>query len=521
MKKDNFYKANQKLLDRKIKYIPLRYIFSALVSVAIVCAVITICVLLCYHFSWFYFAVMLGQLACVLNLIALDGNPDYKLPWLLLILVLPVIGFLLYMIFASRKLKKKYIKRLKLLAKRSYEKDDKELFDELKEQSKNAYCQATLLTKSAYAHLFTNTKLKYYPSGEETFKDMLIDLKKATQFIYLEYFIIDGGKFWNSILEILYQKAQSGVEVKVLYDDIGCMKTLPSKYYKLLNKIGINSATFSPFKGMANSEFNNRNHRKMMIIDGYIAYTGGINVADEYINEEERFGHWKDSAIRIEGEACWEFTSLFVTDFGISVKNVPKIENNIYPEYKIDQKNGFIIPFGDGPKPLYEKEVGKAIIQSMLSNATKYVYITTPYLIIDSDLCQSIEDAALRGVKVKIIVPRIPDKKIIFNLTKSYFPRLMKSGVEIYQYEPGFIHAKTYLVDDEIAMLGTINLDYRSLVHHFENGVWLYKCDVIKDIKKDVEDVLTISSQVREQDVKLTPFKAFVKAILRIFAPLM
>ncbi|MBR2871026.1 MAG: cardiolipin synthase [Clostridia bacterium] len=515
------YKVNKKLLERKINYIPIRYIIAALISILEVVAIIGGVVALCILSQWFYLGVIVAQLACVLRLMSSDGNPDYKLPWLFFILAFPVIGFMLHTIFASRKLKRKYIKRLKALEKKTYEKDDSELFEHLKEQSPIAYSQAKMLCSSAYTHLFTNTAQKYFSSGEEAFKSMLIDLENAQRFIYLEFFIIDGGKFWNSILEILCNKVKQGVEVKVLYDDIGCMKTLPGDYYKTLNKVGIKAATFSRLKGNANSEFNNRNHRKLLIIDGSVVYTGGINLADEYINEVERFGHWKDTAIRLEGEACWEFTSLFVTDYGISVKKIPQTENLLYPACEQKQDNGFIIPFGDGPKPIYEREVGKGIIQSMLANATKYAYITTPYLVIDNDICQTIEDTALRGVKVKIVVPHVPDKKIIFAMTKSYYSRLMKAGVEIYEYEPGFIHAKTYVVDDEIAMLGTINLDYRSLVHHFENGVWMYKCECIKDIKKDVEQVLSVSVKVSEQTTNLTPVKRFVRAILRIFAPLM
>ena len=287
----------------------------------------------------------------------------------------------------------------------------------------------------------------------------------------MEYFIIEEGTFWNSILEILKKKAAVGVEVKVLYDDIGCMMTLPGDYYKTLKSYGIEARPFSRLRGNADSEFNNRSHRKIMVIDGKIGYTGGVNIADEYINEIVKFGHWKDTAIRLEGEAVWELTKLFLVDFGINVKKLLAARNDWYPVQRNNSAQGYIIPFGDGPHPIYERRVGKSVIQNMLSSATRYAWITSPYLIIDNDLCTTFENTALRGVDVRIIVPHIPDKKLVFGMTRSFYHRLMAAGVKIYEYEPGFIHAKSYLVDDDYAMIGTINLDYRSLVHHFENGV--------------------------------------------------
>lgn len=455
-----------------------------------------------------------------LKIIASDDNPDYKIPWMLFVLILPVIGLMLYFIFASRKLKKKYLKRLNDLKNMSYKSNDSITFNQLKEQDKFAHNQARMLCNIAETHLFTNTKQKYFTSGEEYFKSLLDDLKNATKFIYLEFFIIEEGLFWNSILEVLKEKAKKGVEVKVVFDDIGCMSTLPGNYSKILKSFGIEATPFSRLKGSADSEFNNRNHRKIVVIDGYIGYTGGINIADEYINEIERFGHWKDVGIRLEGEAVWEMTKLFLIDFGINVKHMPSPTNNIYPKANITEK-GYIIPFGDGPKPLYERRVGKSIIQNMLNNAVNYVYITTPYLIIDNELCVSIENTALRGVDVRIIAPHIPDKKLIFNMTKSYYKRLIDAGVKIYEYKPGFVHAKTYIADDKYAIVGTINLDYRSLVHHFENGVWMYDCDSIKDIKFDIDNTLSKSIEITTSMLKTSILNRFFRALVRIFAPML
>ena len=298
------------------------------------------------------------------------------------------------------------------------------------------------------------------------------------------------------------------------------MTKLPGNYAKQLKKFGIEATPFSRMKGQADNEFNNRNHRKMTIIDGVIGYTGGINIADEYINENIKFGHWKDVGVRLQGDAVWELTRLFLVDFGINIKTPLNLPDNLYPSSDVKEE-GYVVPFGDGPKPLYLRRVGKSIIQNMLATACEYVYITSPYLIIDNELCVSIENAALRGVDVRIIVPHIPDKKIVFNMTKSYYKRFIESGVKIYEYEPGFIHAKTYLADDKFAIIGTINLDYRSLVHHFENGVWLYNCSAIKDLKKDITDTLTKSIEVTPNMLKTNIFNRIFRALVRIFAPML
>ena len=506
--------------EREINYIPIRYIFAFLITIFEVVAIIGVMIALCMYVPYFYTAVMITTIAVELKIIASDDNPDYKIPWMLLVLIVPVVGLMLYFIFGSRKLKKKYIKRLNDLKKLSYNKDNGELLKRLENENSIASNQVKMLMNIADTNLFTNTKQTYYCSGEEYHKALLEDLNKATKFIYLEYFIIEEGKFWNSILDILKQKAQKGVEIKVAFDDIGCMSTLPGDYAKQLKKHGIEATPFSRIKGQADNEFNNRNHRKITVIDGIIGYTGGINIADEYINEVKRFGHWKDSGIRLEGEAVWELTKLFLIDFGINIKKPLNLPNNLYPSADI-KESGYVVPFGDGPKPLYERRVGKTIIQNMLATATRYVYITTPYLIIDNELCTSIENAALRGVDVRIIVPHIPDKKFVFSMSKSYYKRFIECGVKIYEYEPGFIHAKTYLADDKYAIIGTINLDYRSLVHHFENGVWLYDCECITDLKNDINATLIKSIQITPKMLKTNIFNRIFRALVRLFAPML
>lgn len=515
-------KTNNRIMRRSIPYIPLRYIIATLITIIEVLVVIGAVVFLCYSFPVFYLAAYLTQVYCVLSIIASNDNPDYKIPWLLWVLVLPIVGFMLYFLFYSRKLKKKYIKRLKYLYNKSYEKDDSELILELDKENPEAGSLAKMLLNISGAHLFEGTKQKYFSLGEQMYESMLSDLKKAEKFIFMEYFIIKKGEFWGSILEILKQKASSGVEVKLIYDDIGCMRTLPGGYYKTLKKFGIEATPFSRLKGNLDSEFNNRNHRKIMVIDGIIGYTGGVNIADEYINKTDRFGHWKDCGLRLEGDGVKELTKLFLIDYGLNVKKIEEERNNRYPTtQKFNNEKGYLIPFGDGPKPIYSRYVGKSVINSMLSTANKYAYIMTPYLIVDSELCQAIEDASLRGVDVQIIVPHVPDKKIVFSMTKSYYQRFIKSGVKIYEYKPGFIHGKVYLVDDMYAMVGTINLDYRSLVHHFENGVWMYNVDCIKDIKTDFEQTFNKSIEMTDAGEKIGLLRKMFRSIVKIFAPLM
>ena len=520
MKRKYKIQAGERTIEREYNYIPVRYIIAVLITILEILAIIGIVVACCYYIPYFYVAAFITEVFCVIKIVASDDNPDYKVPWLLFVLILPIAGFMLYFLFYSRKLQKKFIRRLDELKKYRYESDQAKILEELELENAHASAQAKMLCSISGASVFGNTRQTYYPLGEDMWQAMLPDLEKAERFIFMEYFIIEEGRFWNSILDILKQKAASGVTVRVLYDDIGCMGTLPGDYHKTLRSYGIEGTPFSRMRGQADGEFNNRSHRKICVIDGKVGYTGGVNIADEYINEVVKFGHWKDTGIRLEGEAVWELTRLFLSDYGLNVKSLPKDECDLYPTSDISE-DGFVIPFGDGPSPIYEHRVGKSVIQNMLGSATRYMYMTTPYLIIDNDLCRSIESAALRGVDVRIIVPHIPDKRIVFGMTRSFYHRLMKSGVKIYEYEPGFIHAKSYVADDEYAMIGTINLDYRSLVHHFENGVWMYKCDSIKDLKADIDETLAKSIEITPDMLKTGLLTRFIRAVVRIFAPML
>lgn len=442
MKRTITYDVNSKKVEREIDYIPVRYIIAVLITLLEVLTILGIVFALCYYVPYFYLAAFATEIFCVIRIIASDDNPDYKVPWLLFVLIIPVAGFMLYFLFYSRRLQNRFVKRLNNLKSHTYHQEDGELLAQLKKENPVAAAQANMLCKIADTHLFTNTKQEYFPLGEEMHMRMLTDLEAAQNFIYMEYFIVEEGKFWNSILDILKAKAADGVEVKVLYDDIGCMMTLPGDYHKRLK------------------------------------------------------------------------------EFGINKRKLPEIRQDLYPMQKTIKEEGYVIPFGDGPHPIYDRRVGKSVIQNMLSGATEYAWMTSPYLIIDNDLCTDLENAALRGVDVRIMVPHIPDKKIVFSMTRSFYHRLMGAGVKIYEYEPGFIHAKSYLVDDAIAMIGTINLDYRSLVHHFENGVWMYKCNAVTALKKDMEDTLTKCIEVTPDMLKTNLLQRFICAVVRIFAPM-
>lgn len=521
MKRKITYEVNGKTYKRRARYVPVRFSLTVLIGLACTALVIAGVIALLLYVPYFYIPLIIAHVAVVVHIIASPDNPDFKIPWLVLILCLPVIGFMLYYMFAQRKLRKKFVKRLNALQGISYGHDDGECFKKLEEENPAALSQAKSLCTIASAHAFLGTEQKYFSSGEEMFAAMCKDLKRAEKFIFLEYFIIEEGVFWTTVLEILKEKAAAGVEVRVVYDDIGCMKTLHGDYVRTLKKAGIKATVFSRLKGKADSEFNNRSHRKITVIDGKIGYTGGVNLADEYINEVERFGHWKDGGVRLEGKAVYEITKLFLTDYYINVKKPDAPQNEYFPDCVRSDTDGVVIPFGDGPRPIYERPVGKTVIQNLLHCATDYVYITTPYLIIDNELCSDIENTALRGVKVKIIVPHIPDKKIIFAMTRTYYPRLLKAGVEIYEYKQGFIHLKSYLADGKCGMLGTINLDYRSLVHHFENGVWLYGCDCLKDLETDIEKTLEKCVKIQSDTLKNNFWSRAFCSLIKIFAPLL
>lgn len=517
-KKITVYERGKKI-ERNVNIIPFRYILAVIISILEIASIIGIVVLLAIYVPYFYTLVIATIVLLVIGIIGSHDNPDYKIPWILVVILLPIIGMMLYFIFNERRLPKKFLKKYHKHYN-SLELSDDENHKKLKEEDKLIASYALELCKISKSHLYKNTELSYFKLGEEMFESILIDLKNAKDFIFLEYFIIEEGLFWNSILDILKEKAQNGVEVKVVYDDIGCMNTLKGNYYKTLKKFNIDCVLFSKLKAAADGEFNNRSHRKMLIIDGKIAYTGGVNIADEYINKERRFGHWKDTGIKLVGEAVKEYTRLFLVDYYINVKKDVDLDYSKYYSNFGTKNESYVIPFGDGPNPIYTENVGKNVIINILNQAKDYVYITTPYLITDNEVIKTIKNTALRGIDVRIITPHIPDKKMVFELTRSNYDILIQSGVKIYEYKPGFIHAKSYISDDIIGMIGTINLDYRSLTHHFENGVWIYNDQIIKEMKVDFIETINQSILINDNPIKTSKLRKLFRSILKIFSPM-
>ena len=465
--------------------------------------------------------VFLISVATVIAIVNRSMTPESKVTWLIVTFV-PVFGPLLYLMFGERRLSKKELKQLQELNSIAFhENNGRQLHLQLQETDKSAYgIINALLHMDSNAEVYDQTDSQFFASGEEMWQQMLEDLKRAEKFIFLEYYIVEEGLMWDSMLEILEEKAAQGVEVKMLYDDIGCMVTLPGDYTVHLRSKGINAHKFNKVIPRMTVAYNNRDHRKILVIDGQISYTGGINLADEYINHIERFGHWKDSGIRIDGPATQAFTRLFLMNWYINRGEISDFDQ-YHLENQTRSGNGLCIPYGSGPMPIYRMKVGKIVYQNLFNQAEDFVYITTPYLIIDYDLTEDIKNAAMRGVDVRIVTPHIPDKKLIQLVTRGAYPDLLSAGVRIFEYTPGFIHSKQMIVDDRFAAVGTINLDYRSLVHHYENAVLLYKTESIADIRKDFEEIFEQSQEIFSDTINPTWYQMMIKEVTQLFAPML
>lgn len=471
------------------------------------------------------FSLIIG-LIMTIYIVSRADNPSYKLAWLIPILLFPILGILLYIFFGGHKLSKKLKRRIEkyYYDTMNYIKQDKKVMRKIEDEDKSIANQVKYISDFSNFPIYENTFSKYLSSGENFYKELLKSLKDAKKFIFMEYFIIEEGVMWNSILEILQEKVKEGVEVRLIYDDVGCAQTLPKTYNEKLNNLGIKTLVFNQIVPVLSAVLNNRDHRKITIVDGHTAFTGGINLADEYINEIVKFGHWKDSAIMIKGEAVWSFTLMFLEVWSFTIN-----KNENYEKYKHSEKillddtmyeDGYVQPYGDSP--FNNELIGENIYLNMINKAKKYVYICTPYLIIDNELVTALTLAAKSGVDVRIVTPHIEDKWYIHIVTRAYYDQLIKYGVKIYEYTPGFIHSKTFVVDDHIATVGTINLDYRSLYLHFECGVFLYNCRSVMEIKSDFKNILSVSQRITIEDTKNVKWSnRFLRSIIKLFAPLL
>ncbi len=484
---------------------------------------------------WFGLVLLLGSYAdilifllallniyCTIVIIISDKYPEIKIPWIIVLHFLPIAGGIIYLVFGTHR----DSKHKKMVQKQIDEQHiqwlntNERLTPECFANDSIAMRQSEYLRRVAFAPACSNTQVDYFPLGEDKFDAMLRELKTAEKFIFLEYFIIEKGKMWNSIEAILIEKAQNGVDVRVMFDDLGCLLTLPSGFVTRLKAHGIACRAFNPMRTLFNSNFNSRDHRKILVIDGNTGFIGGVNLADEYINEKVKFGHWKDTAVMLKGDAVYNLTMMFLSMWNLLTGNVENVSQ--YAPTQRFEPDGIIQPYGD--TPLDDNAVGETVYMSMLGCAKDYVYITTPYLIISREMIVALTTAAKSGVDVRMILPGIPDKKTVWFLSRSYYKTLLKAGVKIYEYTPGFVHAKMFVSDDESAVVGTINLDFRSLALHYECGVWMYRSSAVMKVKEDFLNTQALCHEITLENHpykgRMSPVKFALLGILRSFAPL-
>jgi len=472
-------------------------------------------------FPHFYGCGIVISAVAVLYLANCPMNPNAKITWLILMVVAPVFGSLLLIYTRSdvghRALKKRTDKVLELTKQMISQPED--VKRELEEINPGIAGLSEYVARSGCHPVYNGTKVTYFHSGEAKYEALLEELKKAEKFIFLEYFIIEEGKMWDSVLEILKEKAKSGVDVRLMYDGTCEFTTLPHDYPRKLKQMGINCKIFAPITPFVSTHYNYRDHRKIVVIDGRVAFNGGINLADEYINIGSKYGHWKDSAVMLCGDAVDSFTLMFLQMWGLYEKS-GEWEHFLSAGEREYGENGFVMPFGDCP--VDRDKTGERVYMDILNRATDYVHIMTPYLIIDSEMEAAIRFAAERGVEVILILPGIPDKKGAWALAKTHYRALLDSGVKIFEYTPGFVHSKVFVADSSEAVVGTINLDFRSLYHHFECAVYMAYTPCIKDIERDFDETRAKCCEVTYESIKKEKLTVKIKGmILKLVAPLM
>lgn len=464
-----------------------------------------------------YIIFMILSIIAALFINNRNFNPAYKISWLLVVLAIPFFGIFFYFLFGRLKVNKRSKKYLKvgLIETENFYKEANKNID-LKD--KDFIKVSNYVTNTTSMPVFSNTSSVYLNSGEVAFSEIVNELKNAKKFIFLEFFIIQYGKMWSTIYDILIEKVKEGVDVRVIYDDFGCLNKLKNNFKKELTNTGIKVTSFNPIIPILSSTINYRDHRKIIVVDGNVGFTGGINISDEYINEIEVFGHWKDSMIKIKGSGVYSLTYYFLRMWK-KCANEDFEFKDFAPTYE-DVTDGYVQVFGDGP--FTQDQSTEMTYMQIINEANHYVYITTPYLILDNEVLTALKTSALSGVDVRIITPHIPDKKMVFMVTRSYYAELIKAGVKIYEYSPGFIHGKTIVSDDTLGIVGSANFDFRSLYLHYEISCLLYDTSTISDIKNDFLKTIEISHEVslKETETK-NIFKKMIVAILRAFSPMM
>lgn len=512
------------LLPKKKKGL-LRIIFSRFGMVMLLLLLEIDILLSIYHWFSEYFRIFalvqaVFSVGMVFYLFNSGMDSSAKLTWLNLIMLFPVPATIMLW-FCNKDIGHRMVKwRVSQLideTRNNIIQDQETVTDPALIQSgTDDLCR--YLNKTGCFPIYQHTEVKYFPLGEDKFAAVMEELQKAESFIYMEYFIIEEGYMWGSILNILAEKAKQGVDIRVMYDGMCEVSLLSHDYPKRMEKLGIKCKPFTPITPFVSTQYNYRDHRKILVIDGRVAFNGGVNLADEYINRVEHYGHWKDTAVMLRGEAVRSFTLMFLQMWNINEKE-PQWDQTLVYEKDIPT-DGFVMPFGDCP--LDGDKVGEKVYMDILYRARTYVHIMTPYLILDDEMESALTYAAQRGVDVKIILPGIPDKKLAYALAKTHYKALVKAGVKIYEYTPGFVHAKVFVSDDEKAVVGTINLDYRSLYHHFECATYLYRNRCISDIEKDYQETLEKCREVTPETIKKERFSyKILGGAMKVIAPLL
>ena len=457
----------------------------------------------------------------VLVVLNSDLDPTAKLTWMVVMTFFPVFGALFYW-YTRRDVGHRLLKSImaeRQVQSRHQIEQDSAVMKALEAREPGAAGMARYVRRSGCFPVYDNTAVTYFPLGETMFERMLIELEQAEKFIFLEYFILDEGYMWDSILEILKRKAAQGVDVRVMYDGTCEFLLLPRNYPKQLERMGIQCQAFAPLEPFVSTHYNYRDHRKILVIDGHTAFTGGVNLADEYINRCEKYGHWKDTAVMLKGEAVRSFTVMFLQLWSADLRS-PEYHKFLSAPVPEQKAAGFVMPYSDSP--LDNDRVGEQVYIDLLNRAKKYVHIMTPYLILDQQMENALCYAARRGVDVRIILPGIPDKRSAYYLAKTHFAALNAAGVKLYTYTPGFVHAKSFVVDGTEAVVGTINLDYRSLYHHFECAVYMHGVDAIADIERDFLTTQHKCRRVTRESIKAEKWRVKLAGfVLKTIAPLL
>ncbi len=472
-------------------------------------------------YKWLYYSLYVMSLGVVLYVISTGNRSSSKLLWAVTILSFPLFGGLLYLLIKWQGVTASFKRRLSTAnaavqaALKQNGGDEMPLCDIAPAYAR----QAQYLTTTCGFRAYGDEGTTYLSPGEAMQNELLAALRQAEHFIFLEYFIIQEGQFWNAILDILTEKAKNGVDVRLIYDDMGCFLLLPIDYQKRLSERGIRCVVFNKFRPALSTLQNNRDHRKITVIDGRYAFTGGVNLADEYINTYEKHGHWKDASIMITGAAVNSYTLMFLEMWQTLTNEPTDFSAFLKPDKRSAETHGYIIPYCDSP--VDDEDISERVYMNLINGAQRYLYIQTPYLIIDDVMLAALIRAAKNGVDVRIITPHIPDKWYVHMTTRAYYPELIAAGVKVYEYTPGFIHSKVLVADDCVATVGTINLDCRSLYLHFECGAWLYGSDTVPTIRADFIQTLKSCEQLSAADCKTRLLTRLVQRLFRLFAPLM